>query len=72
MTKPATIHTDDGHALPVDMESVKDVVDAAEEWAKYFRPYFRRGMITARMGNEVIFVPAERVSFITMPLESLK
>lgn len=71
MTKPATIHTDDGHALHVDMESMEDVVDAAGEWAKYFRPHFRKGMITARIGNEIIFVPAERVSFITMPLESL-
>ena len=68
MTIPAYIHTDDGHMLHVDLEASQDIVGLADEWSTYLRPFFRQGVFAARRGDEVVFVPAERVSFITMPI----
>lgn len=71
MTSPAAFHLDDGHALPVDLMGMPEHVEAAEKWVKHFRPHFREGVFVVRLENEVAFIPAERVSFITIPLDAL-
>lgn len=69
------IHTDDGHALPVDMAVPPELVDIEERaaaWATYARSYFRGSVLAARLGDDLVFVPGDRISFITIPIEEFR
>lgn len=69
---PANIHTDDGRVLQVDFAVEEDLLDPAVDWGNFFRPVFDGGVLIAEYNDNIAFIPANRVSFITIPMDSLR